>query len=116
MGRTAKTVLPEAVRPAHNGERARRCAVSKNLSAAETSDGNDRRYPPLNTPVENDAMVDDDVIGGIGIPWRHKRTPCYNPHGCFPVGGCRFGEIDDAHQTNPVMRFRVREASIANPG
>lgn len=74
-----QTVLLEAVCSAQNGERARRCAVSKILSKVETVDRNDRRYVPFDAPAEDGVIIDDDVIGGIGIPWRHTRPPSNNP-------------------------------------
>jgi hypothetical protein len=45
------------------------------MPAAETVDRTDRRYAPFDAPAEDGAIIDDDVIGGIGIPWRHMRTP-----------------------------------------
>lgn len=91
------------------------CAVSNICSAAEAVHRNDRCYPPFNAPAEDGAVIYNYVIGGICIPWRHTRTPCYNPHLGSRVGGCRSGEIDVGHQTNPVIRFRVHEATMPNP-
>lgn len=91
------------------------CAVSNICSAAETVHRNYRGHPPFNAPAEDGAVIYNYVIGGIGIPWRHTGTPCYNPHHVSCIGGCRSGEIYVGHQTNPVICFRVHEATMPNP-
>lgn len=92
------------------------CAVSNSPSSAEAVYRDDRPDPSFDVPAEDGTVIDNYLIGGIGIPWRHTRAPCYNPHRGSRLGGCRSGEIDVGHQTNPVIRFRVHEANMANPG
>tara|TARA_B110000483_G_C18069206_1_gene493411 strand:- start:78 stop:329 length:252 start_codon:yes stop_codon:yes gene_type:complete len=80
----------------------------------ETVDRNDRRYVPFDAPAEDGVIIDDDVIGGIGIPWRHTRPPSNNPYHFSRFGGCRSGEIYGGHQINTVIRFRVHEVPMLN--
>jgi hypothetical protein len=115
VGRTAKLSCPKPFVPRTTGSEPAGALSQKFLSAAETVDRNDRGYAPFDAPAEDGAIIDDDMIGSIGISWRHTRTPCYNPHHCSCFGGCRSGEIYVGHQTNPVIRFRVHEATMPNP-
>ena len=75
MERTAKLSCPKLFVPRTTGSEPAVALSQKFLSAAETVDHTDRRYAPFDAPAEDGAIIDDDVIGGIGIPWRHTRTP-----------------------------------------
>lgn len=64
-----KTALPKTVRPAHNGERARRCAVRRRRLARGAVNRNQGNHAGCDPPPVNTLAIDNDMFRRIGFPW-----------------------------------------------